>query len=153
MCRFLIAVCCASFVGCSGGIDDQPDLGEVTGTVKLGGQALKGARVTFQPEKGRPSTAITNDDGQFTMMYKPDLPGAKVGKHKVRISTFDEGDPDSGRAAREEEVPAMYNVHTELEREVKPSNEPFVFELESGGEIIPPDQDEGEGKSPRYRGC
>lgn len=71
-------------VGC-GGPDDQPELGTVTGTITNNGAPLADAWVEFHPEKGRLSVARTNEEGQYTLQYTIEAPGAKVGVHTVKI--------------------------------------------------------------------
>ena len=130
--------------GCGGG-GDQPELGEVEGTVTLGGTPLAGATVMFQPDTGRPSIGITDSEGHYTLNYKEDVPGAVVGKHTVSITTYQEGDPGAvdpaQQKSRKEEVPAEYNVKTTLIKEVKADdNEPINFDLKAG-EVVQPNPD------------
>lgn len=137
--------------GCGGG-GDGPELGAVEGTVRMDGQPLEGATVTFQPQQGRPSLGETDGDGYYELQYTDDQMGAVAGKHRVEISTYREGDPDADDPARQqsqpERVPAKYNTQTELDADVKPgSNPPIDFNLDSQGEIIEPDSG---GDSPQY---
>lgn len=107
---------------------DMPEVAPVTGVVTLDGNPLADATVTFSPESGRDSAGTTNEAGQYTLIYLPDVPGAKIGRHKVRIFTaYDRGPKDPP-----EKVPARYNVTTELSEEVKPSPNTFNFDLVSG---------------------
>jgi hypothetical protein len=135
-----------SLLGCGGGAGDRPDLGQVEGTITLDTKPLVGAHVTFQPENGRPSTAITNEAGRYVLNYKgANDPGAAVGKHKVIISTHQAGDPDSDDPAKQkdqkETIPAEYNSATTLTAEVKAGeNEPINFDLKSGGKIVQPEE-------------
>jgi hypothetical protein len=115
-----------------------PDLGQVEGTITLDTKPLVGAHVTFQPENGRPSTAITNEAGRYVLNYKgANDPGAAVGKHKVIISTHQAGDPDSDDPAKQKD----HNSATTLTAEVKAGeNEPINFDLKSGGKIVQPEE-------------
>lgn len=71
-------------LGCGG--RDLPELGTVTGTVTLDGEPLAGAIVNFTPTgTGRPSTGQTNEQGQYTLQYLPDVEGAIVGEHQVTV--------------------------------------------------------------------
>lgn len=112
-------------VGC-GGTDGQ-NLGTVQGTVTLGGEPLPNAQVVFQPANGRPSTAITNDQGKYELQYTSAEPGALTGSHQVTITTAIDL-PDETRAA--EKVPAKYNRQSDLVREVKAGKNTIDFELE-----------------------
>jgi hypothetical protein len=133
-----------SLPGCGGAPDDRPELGEVEGTIKMDEKPLVGASVEFQPESGRPSTATTDEEGHYELSFRPGVPGAAVGKHKVRIRTYREDRPDaeeeSLRKGQKETVPADYNVNTTLTAEVKAGdNDPIDFNLKSGGKVIQPD--------------
>lgn len=133
-----------SVLGCGGGPDDRPELGEVEGTVTMDDQPLVGAEVQFQPEKGRPSKGITDEAGHYVLNYKDDVPGAAVGKHKVTIRTYRPDNPDAEDPAlqkgQKETVPVNYNDKTELVGiEVKAGqNEPIDFKLKSGGKVVQP---------------
>jgi hypothetical protein len=132
-----------AIAGCGGGPGDQPDLGYVEGTVKLDGKPLAGAKIYFQPEKGRMSEGKTDANGHYVLEYTTDTQGAKLGKHSVRISTFEEN--DDGGTKTPEKVPAKYNINTTLTAEVKAEDQEIDFlELKSDGEIIQPNADDDE---------
>ncbi len=66
----------------------------VSGVVKLNGKVYPNAVVSFQPmgdqdnpNPGRGSSGITDENGRFTLLYDGEKPGALVGKHRVRIAT------------------------------------------------------------------
>jgi hypothetical protein len=66
----------------------------VSGVVTLDGTPYKNAIVSFQPlgdvgdqNPGRGSSALTDQNGRFTLMTVDGQPGAAVGKHRVRIQT------------------------------------------------------------------
>ena len=75
-----------------------PKLGYVHGVVKLDGQPLSGATVNFSPaevdlagskkERARTSIGVTDDKGQFRMMYLPaeNIEGVAVGKCRVWVT-------------------------------------------------------------------
>ena len=54
--------------GCGGGgLDDDPETANVSGTATVNGTPLKGAGIYFQPTDGRAGReATTNDNGEFT---------------------------------------------------------------------------------------
>ncbi len=74
-----------------------PPLGQVAGTVTLDGAPFAGATVYFAPlevdvESGgkrklvpRTSFAVSDDKGQYKLMYQEGIPGAAVGKCRVWI--------------------------------------------------------------------
>jgi hypothetical protein len=66
----------------------------VSGTVKLNGRPYKNAVVSFQPigtaenpNPGRGSSGVTDENGRYTLIYDGEQPGAYTGKHRVRIAT------------------------------------------------------------------
>lgn len=118
--------------GCSSAPDDMPDVAPVSGKVLLDGKPLADARVTFQPESGRPATATTNAEGEYVMQYNVDVPGAKIGKHKVQISKTNDTKDENGEVIKSEEiVPAKYNRETTLEETVEDKDNVIDFNLES----------------------
>jgi len=127
---FLTAIFLLPLVGCSKG--DQPDLGEVSGTITLDGEPLGGASVYFRPKSGgRTSTGATDANGVYVMTYKNATKGAKIGEHTVTITTASEAiDRETGKPFAEQ-VPAKYNEKSELTADVQPgSNPPINFELQ-----------------------
>ncbi|PQO46420.1 hypothetical protein [Blastopirellula marina] len=132
-----------SLTGC-GGNSDQPELGQVTGTITLDGKPLTGVAVVFQPEKGRPAHGKTDAEGKYDLIYIRDTRGAKIGLNRVEIApsegeddpTENIQDPDSIPAQRptksgKPKVPAKYNIKSELEANVQPGENNFDFELKS----------------------
>jgi len=117
----MLLVAAFSVAGCSKG--DQPDLGDVQGTVTLDGQPLAQATVVFRPAGGgRASQGITNEAGKYEIIYIRDIKGAKLGSHKVAITTATETNP-------EERVPAQYNRQTTLTAEIQPGTNQCDFDL------------------------
>lgn len=111
-------------VGCGGAPKNMPKIGAVTGKVTLDGQPLKKARIQFTPDSSRPSGAVTDDQGEYVLIFNEHTKGAAVGKHTVRIN--------SGTAMEPEKLPAKYHVKSELTAEVKEgANPPINFDLKS----------------------
>lgn len=139
--RFCYGVLVLALLLCLGCGDSGPERGYVEGTVTLDGEPLPQAMVTFQPETGRPSYARTDDQGHYELSYTSDKKGATLGKHRITISTFVQGDSEAEQAEGEgikgspEKVPAKYNSSTELSREVVAGDNTIDFELSSEGEI------------------
>lgn len=130
---FLVAIGVSLIVGCGGGGD--PDVVSVTGTVTMDGQPLPNATVVFISGQGRPSGAITDENGQYELNYTGDQKGARIGTNRVQITTAQgpsetmEGEPV---AAVPETVPKKYNDQSELEFEVTADGENVAnFDLES----------------------
>jgi hypothetical protein len=121
--------------GCRG---DRPPLGRVSGTVTLDGRPLEGVEVSFVPESGRPSIAVTNAAGGYQLIYVGAALGAKVGSHRVSINYplvyDDDSDGDNGGGAsraRGPQIPGRYNLETTLTAEVGRGRNTFDFALES----------------------
>ncbi|QDS86924.1 hypothetical protein EC9_10990 [Rosistilla ulvae] len=121
----LCAVLALLLAGC-GGPSDQPDLGLVTGVVSVDGAPVESLLVTFVPDNGRPSSGVTDAQGQYELNYIGDSMGAKVGHHKVQISTLDIGEPNR---PKKEMLPSKYNTQTELTADVKAGENKLDFAL------------------------
>ena len=117
--------------GCSSG--DQPELGEVSGTVTLDGKPLSGVWVGFAPTEGRSSMALTDAQGHYELMYLDATPGAKVGSHKVAITTPQEDEFGGQVKNFKELVPPQYNAKTILTAEVKSGSNTIDFPLTKKG--------------------
>ncbi|MHC4400048.1 MAG: DUF1559 family PulG-like putative transporter [Planctomycetota bacterium] len=115
----------------------EAGLGYVEGTVTLHGEPLSNALVTFQPEHARPSYGRTDLEGWYELVFTAGNKGAKIGKHRVSISTKAEGDPDADPPIPSfpEKVPAKYNRNTELTADVGDGDNVIDFPLKSGSEI------------------
>lgn len=143
LCRFYLpfkTVAASSFAalavaGC--GSNGGPDIADVYGTVTLDGQPLADATVTFKPEKLRASIGVTDESGDYELLFKTNTPGALIGPHSVYITT--ERDPSGGEgvsplvSASAEKLPPRYNNESELSAEVTSSGGRFDFDLSSDG--------------------
>lgn len=110
--------------GCSGKqVGDLPPLGTVSGVITLNDQPLANAFVTFVPvQNGRPSSAMTDSNGYYSLSYDATHRGAAVGRHLVSIKTeiaaeYNEGQLIPGTGINEL-VPAKYRSSSPLEVEV-----------------------------------
>ena len=123
-----------AIIGCG-----NSDLGSVNGTVRLGGQPLENALVTFTPVAGgRPAAGKTDSSGYYELVFSRDDEGALIGEHTVSISTMGEKVAADGESSEliPEKVPAKYNVNTELKKTVEGGSNTIDFDLEPGGEIV-----------------
>jgi hypothetical protein len=122
----------------------------------MDGQPVTDATVIFEPTTpGVPVTISRTDaSGNYELYYSRGHKGAPPGEYSVRISTYgQEGDEDNPKV-RKETVPAKYNAKTELKVEVTRGTNKHDFALQSGGEIIQPDQEPTGKKKGRSRtGC
>lgn len=122
------AVCVLFLAGCG---DSGPERGQVTGTVTLDGQPLGGATVEFQPREGAPSYGETDAQGRYQLGYTPEKPGAVVGEHTVRITTYRVKGPPGSQEEVPERVPPEYNAESTVTREVKPGKNVFDFPIKT----------------------
>jgi hypothetical protein len=120
-----IAVLAIGLSGC-GGSGDRPELGLVKGTVTIDGDPLGGAIIIFQPEKGRASTAIIGPRGDYELVYRQGVSGAKIGPHTIRF----EWPIGSGGAV----IPEKYTTKSELKETVQEGENTFDFELKGEGD-------------------
>jgi hypothetical protein len=67
--------------GCAKG----PDVAPVSGVATRGGEPVANVVLWFTPTTGRPSWALTDAEGRFTLDYNRERQGAKVGKHLVTV--------------------------------------------------------------------
>lgn len=117
--------------GCGGsGASDQPDLGQVTGVIKMDGQPLSNVTITFSPEKGRPSIGKTDEAGNYELGYLGDTIGAVIGVHSVTISTPQEAPTPPGKTYKDP-IPKKYNTKSTLKEEVKTGENTIDFDLVS----------------------
>lgn len=130
LCLTILASSLLVITGCGGAPADQPDVGTVSGVVTLDGSPLPNATVVFNPAdgEGRSSSSTTDDSGRYVLSYTAKIFGAKVGKHKVSITTEANSEESESKSAQ---IPSKYNTETELEVEVKPGENDFPFDLKS----------------------
>jgi len=118
------------------GKGNYPPLGQVSGRVTLNGQPLSGATVRFAPKDpiygegqggkrlaASVSLGITDDNGNYSLLYVKDVNGAYIGQHKVQIEAKD----PSGR----ERLLPEFNSRSTLEREVKAGSQVMDFDVKS----------------------
>jgi len=130
-------------LGC--GRNDQPELGEVTGTIRLDGKPLVGIAVVYQPESGRPARGTTDADGRYELIYIRNTKGTKVGPNRVEIAPSEDGETEEPLEDQDADIeteskpskpgkpkiPARYNSQSELNVDVKPGTNTFDFDLKS----------------------
>jgi hypothetical protein len=119
-------ICLLMLAGCSGGAP-VPKLNSVTGRVTLDGEPLAEAIVSFIPDKGPPSGAITDDEGKYVLKFKTGDVGAVAGEHTVTIST----DLEGTNRPEDERVPEQYNKQTTLRVTVTEGQNEHDFDLHS----------------------
>ena len=90
----------------------------------LDGAPLAGATVVFHPQQGKVSRGKTDAEGHYQLVYLRDIMGAKLGKHRVAITTWTE-------ETRQERLPARYHSRSQLAADVKDESNVFNFDLQS----------------------
>jgi hypothetical protein len=118
--------------GCGG-----PKWHPVSGRVTLNGEALPDAIVSFTPEgeEGSPGLGRTDQEGKYVLRQTAKVEGLEVGRYRVHITTYQEGEPDADPPVPPvpERVPPKYNAKTELTADVEPGENVCDFRLESQG--------------------
>ena len=115
------------------GCESRSDLAPVSGAVKLDGQPLAEALVTFTPQGGPGVVSMgkTDGGGNYSLMASRSAHGASKGVNRVSITTHDELDLGGGkRQVVPEKVPKKYNTHSELRVTVEPGGNTLRFRSE-----------------------
>jgi hypothetical protein len=127
-----LGLCLVAIVGCG---ESGPTLAPVTGTITLDGKPFDNAVISFQPKgskenptPGRGSSAITDSQGKFKLVYDGKLDGAVVGKHLVSImeagNNAATGEPGVGSSdevkvdTKRRYVPLEWNANSKVEFDV-----------------------------------
>lgn len=118
---------------------------QASGTVKLDGQPLPNAVVTFEaPQNGTMSFAMTDTAGKYRLQFDSKMTGVTPGQKVVKISTTrkilglnetEGGEVDPATAPKtdssQEVVPDRYNRKSKLVVDVEPSRTVYDFDLKS----------------------
>lgn len=125
---------------------DTVEIVNASGTIKLDGQPLPQAVVTFEdPTNSTFSFGLTDSGGAYSLQLDSVKSGVTVGPKTVRISTTrkilglntsEEGGESSTeggatKAPQPEQVPAKYNQKSELTADVSAGKTKFDFDLSS----------------------
>ncbi|EAQ77060.1 carboxypeptidase-like regulatory domain-containing protein [Blastopirellula marina] len=106
-----------------------PATGLVSGAITLDGKPLPKAEVVFYPDAGRASSGVTDDTGQYELMFTYDTRGCLPGEHQVVVSTrvLSSDEPDAVRMP--ELIPRKYRKKGELTASVEPGTNVINFDL------------------------
>ena len=131
-----------AFVFVGAGCSNQPHLIEVTGKVTMNGKPLGNVRVDFHPDPdkgttGISSTAKTDAEGNFKLLYQEKTPGAIIGHHRIVITDLDvfgnvfvgRGDYRTDAPGGPKETPKKARF---LEKFSNLANTPFKQEVQAG---------------------
>jgi hypothetical protein len=124
--RIALGLLLGALTGCG---ESGPELGEVQGTVRMGGRPLVGVLVSFLPEVadgnyGRRSSGMTDENGRYQLTcddVKNPRPGAAVGWHLIVVNDPEMENLDNPARFRRPQIPLHYQaaIQTPLRREVK----------------------------------
>jgi len=116
-----------------------PAVVPVEGRVLHNGEPLKFGSVMFQPDSGQPARGQIRADGKFVLSTYVPGDGAKVGRHRVRITCYTSQRPGvlADKSRRELSlgkllIPRRYTKYSTSGFEVEvlgEGNEPFQFHL------------------------
>lgn len=98
-----LLACCVSAlsaIGCGDGLG----LVEVVGTVSLDGKPLTSGRVSFFPEKGRPSSGQIDSEGRYRLATYQPGDGALPGSYVVTVSSRQESEEPPMYQSLEDEM-------------------------------------------------
>ena len=128
-------------VGCA-----QKDHASVTGVVKINGEPVDGAVVTFAPkEGGRSAFAKTDADGVYELQYTAGEKGAKIGVNSVYLTTYKAPTLDDSNKVVDpgtpERFPPEYNQSPSVTAEVKPGDNQIDFDVKTTQESFKRSQD------------
>lgn len=130
--RVFVVVGFMFLVGCG---PDGPELGHVTGTIKLDGEPIENAYVTFLPTfpNGIELVGKTDANGQYEIKYSAKRDGVLLGKHQILVSTLDDiKNPNGSNTKIPERIPAIYvNEESPLYFEVKKGENDASFDIPS----------------------
>ncbi len=129
ICIVVVSLLLVSTSGC--GKKQQPVV-PVSGTVLYNGKPLDSGSVVFQPKDGPPAHSKIQQDGTFRLSTHRDGDGAVLGEHAVQITCYEP--PPTGQIETplgKSRIPRKYTSYetSGLKANVKPANEPLVFEL------------------------
>ena len=134
--QLLATAALIAIAGCwTGGPDDMPDIAPVKGTLTLDGQPVGMAHIVFSPvDGGQSSETYSDQSGNYVLTYKRDIMGAKIGKHKVVVTTYEEPETTDDLkkiGGTPERFPEKYNKNTTLQHDVAAGENVIDLKLES----------------------
>lgn len=126
----LVGLCGAlALAGCG---RSDVDLAAVCGQVTLDGEPVRGLFIVFQPPRGKPSYAMLDADGKFTLQYNVENAGAVVGKQEVflKVPGSDEMGELPAGVSEPTKIPNKFRQVFETV-EVKSGRNEFKLDLKS----------------------
>ncbi len=103
----------------------------VSGTVTRNGKPVPNVLVQFQPEQGRVSTGLTDEQGHFTLKYDRKQEGAVAGTHRVSV-TFRPKTPKDEQLLGEGKWSPHPDYAAIMEKYGKADSTPLRIEIKEG---------------------
>jgi hypothetical protein len=128
--------------GCGSNVEEPPTA-HVKGQVTLDGKPADFVMVQFAPigsdpmaagNVGAPSTAITDESGNFVLVYKDGVEGAVIGMHNVAVmrpEAFEPNPDGSVPTPKGAEIPQKYWLDSGIKKEVIAGENNITIELTS----------------------
>jgi hypothetical protein len=114
--------------GCGG-----PDFVKVTGRVTHKGQPVPSTQLRFMPDNGeRPSTGLTDDDGNFTVRYSHRQAGAPPGSYTVFLTYVPSNEEENHTAPPK----ASKELKAVIAKYGDPKTSPLHYEITKNGQVL-----------------
>lgn len=107
--HFLLITICLMVTGCSGSIDDAPEVAGVTGTVEFNGKPLEEGTIVFHPTSGRSASGVIKGGKIVEVTTSTKGDGAPVGDNKVTIFSTKPDPKDLSGMGTISLIPEKYN--------------------------------------------
>jgi hypothetical protein len=121
--RIRISIFVGLFALASGCSKSPADVAPLHGHVTLDGRPLSKASVAFASPGRPPTGGYTDQDGNYEAYYRRGIKGAPIGMYRVTILE------DTAATHGPQRVPARYNENSDIQRDVKPGDNVFDFDL------------------------
>ncbi len=122
------------------GCGDNPRVVRVTGTVRSANKPIANLLLTFVPAEGRPSWAVTDENGHYTLKYDRKQEGAVRGTHKVFVA-YRPSDPKQEMALQQGKTELPAELQAILKKYGDRESSPLHYEVASDGQVIDLDLD------------
>lgn len=121
----------AAGVGCGKG--DGPGIVPVTGTITRNGKPIANLFLNFVPAQGRPSWAITDANGKYTLEYDDTKKGAVVGQHTVWVASPPSGSEGMGPEDQPKSSPDLPEILTKYGNQ---KDTPLKVEIKADSRVV-----------------
>jgi hypothetical protein len=112
---------------------NRSGLVHVKGRVTWKGEPVPSTLIKFVPDSGaRPSTAVTDDDGNFTLRYGRDKQGAIPGGYRVVLQYVVSNEEELGQIPPK----ASKQLKAVIAQYHKPDNSDFHYEVTQDGDYF-----------------